>query len=318
MGGNDVNRSAHFKAEASRVYPRPSEVDSWAEALLREAEKTGVEGEYLDFNPITVPFGNGPNTLVNRYVKFTAEDGRRPFYGYWQPALNQPAPLLINLPGYGGSISMHPQIADLGYNILHISPQGYVLPGNTVQELAMPDGTWPVLPNTAAGKRGGYADWLSDCLLAIRWAQGQPGVLPGRLSLFGTSQGGGGSLLLASILGPERVRCVCADLPFLTHFPASCLEGEAYGLLRPVYEEIPHDTFWRNLGYIDTVSHAHRLTMPVMLSAGGADDTCPPVTVEHLFALLPGTKQYTFLREQVHTHSRSSMVLFSAWLKLYA
>lgn len=29
----------------------------------------------LDDMPIRVPFGNSPNTLVNRYVKFTASDG---------------------------------------------------------------------------------------------------------------------------------------------------------------------------------------------------------------------------------------------------
>ena len=58
--------------------------------------------------------------------------------------------------------------------------------------------------------------------------------------------------------------------------------------------------------------------MPVMLSAGGADDTCPRETIEHLFQLLPNTKQYTFLEHQVHTHSRSSMYLFAAWLRMYA
>ena len=124
--------------------------------------------------------------------------------------------------------------------------------------------------------------------------------------------------MLASILGPERVRCVCADLPFLTGFPLSGLNGEAYGLLRPAAEQVPPDQFWRRLGFVDTLSHSHRLTMPVMLSAGGADDTCPPAPIELLFARLPGTKQYTYLEHQIHTHSRSSMVLFGGWLQLYA
>lgn len=304
--------------EALPNYPTPEEVAVWAVQILDSTESVAVEGTDSEFMPVTVPFGNGPNTLVNRYVKFTASDHRRPFWGYWQPALNQPAPLLINLPGYGGSISVHPQIADLGYNILHISPLGYVTPEGICSELTMPNGKWPVLPNTAAGVPGGYADWLSDCILAIRWAEQRTEVLPGRLSFFGTSQGGGTSLLLASILGAERVRCVCADLPFLTDFPASNLGGDAYSLLRPVYETVPHKDFWRRLGYVDTISHAHRLSMPVMVSSGGKDSVCPSVTVEHLFRLLPGTKQYTYLENQVHTHSRSSMYLFAAWLKMFA
>ena len=302
----------------AKYYPLPAEIDDWCARIAAEAEAVSVEAEELDITPIRLEFGNSPNTLENRYVRFTAGDGRRPFYGYWQPAMNGPAPLVINLPGYGSSISLHPQLSDLGYNILHISPLGYVTPDGPVQALAMPDGNWPVLPNTAAGTPGGYEAWLSDCLLAIRWAMARPDVLPGRLSLFGTSQGGGGSLLLASILGPERIRCVCADLPFLTDFPDTQLSGPAYGLLRPVYDAVPREDFWRRLGFIDALSHAHRLTMPVMLSAGGADDTCPAATVEALFQRLPGTKQLTYLQHQVHTHSRSSMYLFASWLKMFA
>lgn len=304
--------------EALPVYPSKEQVNAWAAEQLLRSENVSVTGEPVDYTPIRLPFGNSPNTLVNRYVRFTAGDGRRPFYGYWQPALNTPAPLLINLPGYGSSITMHPQISDLGYNILHISPLGYVTPEKACEELALSDGNWPVLYNTAAGIPGGYEDWISDCLLAVRWAQEQPEVLPDRLSFFGTSQGGGGSLLMASILGPKRVRCVCADLPFLTNFPRSGLEGDAYQILRPAYDTVPHSDFWARLGYIDTMSHAHRLTMPVMLSAGGADRTCPPITIEALFQRLPSTKQYTYLEHQVHTHSRSSIYLFSAWLRMYA
>jgi len=307
-----------FVEQAKEFYPSIEEIDNWALEQEKRAEAVSIEGEFLDYVPIRVPFGNSPNTLINRYVRFTAGDGRRPFYGYWQPALNQPAPLLINLPGYGSSITMHPQISDLGYNILHISPLGYVMPEEIVEELALPDGNWPVLPNTAEGVPGGYKDWISDCLLAVKWALEQPEVLPDRLSFYGTSQGGGGSLLCASILGAEKVRCVCADLPFLTAFPLSGLEGNAYGLLKPVYERTPHRDFWYRLGFIDTICHAHRLTMPVMLSSGGEDTVCPSITVENLFRRLPGSKQYTYLEHQVHTHSQSSMYLFSSWLRMYA
>ncbi len=304
--------------QINQYYPAAPEVDAWCAGLLEQTEAVSVQGELLDDNPLREPFGNCPNTLINQYVRFTAGDGRRDFYGYWQPALKSPAPLLINLPGYGGYMSLHPQLCDQNFHVLHISPLGYVTPQGARKELALPDGNWPVLPNTALNLPGGYADWLSDCLLALRWALEQPGVQRDRLSLFGTSQGGGGSLLLASILGPERVRCVCADLPFLTGFPLSGLNGEAYGLLRPAAEQVPPDQFWRRLGFVDTLSHSHRLTMPVMLSAGGADGTCSPASIELLFARLPGTKQYTYLEHQIHTHSRSSMVLFGGWLQLYA
>ena len=203
------------------------------------------------------------------------------------------------------------------YNILHISPLSYVSPDGPDLSCAMDDGNWPVLHHTAMGLPGGYEDWLLDCLLAISWAKTQPGVLADRLSFFGTSQGGGGSLLLASIL-QGAVRCVCADLPFLTAFPLSGLSGEAYGILQEAYGTVEPSLFWNRLGFIDTVSHSHRLTMPVMLSAGGKDQVCPPATIEFLFSRLPGSKQFTFLEDAVHTHSRQSMILCRSWMALYA
>ena len=303
-------------SRAFGFYPSSGEVDRWAEQLLGKSRSIRVSAAFTEDNPISHAFGNGPNNLVNRFVRFDTDTGHT-FWGYWQPAMKQPAPLLVNLPGYGSYISSHPQINDDNYNILHISPLGYVSPAGPDRARAMEDGNWPVLPNTAMGLPGGYEEWLLDCLLAIRWAIHAPGVMDGRLSLYGTSQGGGGALLLASIL-KDQVRCVCADLPFLTGFPLSGLEGDAYGILKPALSVTEEALFWNRLGYIDTVSHSHRLTMPVMLSAGGRDTVCTPVTVEALFQKLPGTKQYTFLQDNIHTHSRQSMFLFRSWLALYA
>lgn len=69
--------------------------------------------------------------------------------------------------------------------------------------------------------------------------------------------------------------CLCRS-SLLTDFPATELEGPAYSILKPAYEETDHTLFWNQLGYVDTLSHAHRINVPVMLSAGGLDNTCPP------------------------------------------
>lgn len=301
---------------AFSCYPSPCEVDAWADALLRRCHKLQISAEILDFNPVTESFGNNPNSLVNRYVRFILSNGHV-FYGYWQPAMKQPAPLLINLPGYGSCISFHPQINDDGYNILHISPLGYVEPSRVHREQFQKVGTWPVLHNTAMGLPGGYEDWLVDCLMAIDWAKKLPQCLQDRVSLFGTSQGGGGALLLASVL-QNQIRCVCADLPFLTAFPLTQLEGAAYGILQQAYRSIPPELFWNRLGYVDTLSHGRRIQVPVMLSSGGQDTVCPSKTIEMLYQKLPNiSKQYTYLKDNVHTHSRQSMVLFRSWLALH-
>ncbi len=301
---------------AFSFYPDNGAVDMWCSRVAAQAEREPINGEFTDISPVKENFGCCANTLVNRYVRFE-RGSEHVFWGYWQPAIKQPAPLLINLPGYGGFINLHPQLCDDGFNVLHISPMGYVWPDGLRQGQKMSDGNLPVLPNTAKGLPGGYEDWLTDCMLAVRWALSRHEVSSDRFSVYGMSQGGGTSLLLASLMR-DRVNCVCADLPFLTAIPLSGLKGEAYGMLEPIYNETGHEEFWRRMGYFDTISHAHRLDMPVMLGGGGKDDVCPHKTVEMLFSRLPGTKQYTFLRDGIHTHSRESMLLFRTWMRLYA
>ena len=71
--------AAKFLEEASPCYPAASQVDAWAEQLLARSQAVPVTGEPLVFTPIRLSFGNSPNTLENRYIRFTAGDGRRPF-----------------------------------------------------------------------------------------------------------------------------------------------------------------------------------------------------------------------------------------------
>ena len=75
---------------------------------------------------------------------------------------------------------------------------------------------------------------------------------------------------------------------------------------------------WRALGFIDTLSHARRLTLPVMLTAGGEDTACPPATIESLFEKLPATRMYCHLHGQEHDYTQEFIALAAAWFRLYA
>ena len=76
--------------EARKAYPSHEEVDQWAEQLLRQSETVAIHAEFVDYCPITVPFGNSPNTLVNKYVKFTASDKHFMAIGSPQSELQPP------------------------------------------------------------------------------------------------------------------------------------------------------------------------------------------------------------------------------------
>lgn len=296
-------------------YPSLQEVDAWADSVWALANSKTCRGEVLERNGLTHSWGTFYNWSM-LYVRFTPA-GEQPYYGIWQPSLSGPAPLVVHVPGYGAEMCALPEVVAAGYNVLHISPLGYATPDGPAMHMQK-DGQWQVLPETVtSGAKGGYREWLAQCLLAIRWAQGQPGVLPGRVSFFGTSQGGGGSLLLGSLFAGKGVRCVAAEQPFLTNFPLAAGRG-AYFLADLGLAETGEQEGWRALGFIDTLSHAHRLTCPTLLTAGGIDVTCPPETVQTLFERLTGIRSFTYYPDQPHGYTPTFAQLVLAWLRCYA
>jgi cephalosporin-C deacetylase-like acetyl esterase len=299
-----------------QYYPSSEEVDAWIQSIWQMSESVSCQAEQLPVNGFSHSLGIH-HAKGFQYVKFTRED-RRVFYAYWQPTWSGPAPLLVHVPGYGAEISTHPELVSEGYNVLHISPLGYATPDGP-NESKMREGIWPVLPDTiTSGAEKGYKLWLLDCLLAIKWAMQRPEVIRDRVSFFGTSQGGGGALLLGSMFKDKGVRCVAADVPFLTNFPMANGRG-AYGNAKNALDKLDStDVGWRALGFIDTLSHAGRLTIPVLLTAGGQDLACPAETVESLFHALPGCKSYTYLSNSVHRYTHEFLSLVMAWFRLYA
>lgn len=258
------------------------------------------------FMPSLFPF---QSICDNSFFEFKRKEAV--FYAYFQPALSTPAPLLVHTPGYGGEISLHPELATR-YNVLHVNPLGYTGPDG-MDNSKKRGGIFPVLPDTVlSGGRLGYKEWLADCVTAINWANAQESVLPDRMSFFGFSQGGGAALLLGSVYQGKGVRCVAASQPFLTDFKAADFRG-AYSMAKVdkgLYEEA--------FTYIDTLNHVERLTVPVLLTAGGEDGVCPTECIENLYTRLKNNKSFTYFKDITHCYNRQFLSLATAWFELYA
>lgn len=305
-------------------YPTQGEIDSWCANLLDRAENTKFTATPLNTPSYSFSLAVR-HTRGNTYIAFESPSFDT-FYGYWQPVPHGgPAPLLVHVPGYGAELSTHPELVAAGFNVLHVNPQGYGTPTGPDESKKI-GGEWPVMAQTV-GTCGqcGYVDWLRDALVAVGWARSQPMVQPGRLGFFGTSQGGGGSLLLGSLLRDLGARAVAADLPFLTNYPlvAGLTDTGAYRLtftpMKQLKQENPASVpaAWKALGFVDTMSHVHRLTMPVMLTAGTEDTATPVVSIKPLFEALPGTRSYTELAGQTHAYTVPFLRLAEAWFGMY-
>lgn len=299
-----------------RHYPEKEERDQWIKSIWELAESAPVTAEVIEDNGFRPQLGLFHQAHF-RYVRFDVP-GFESFYAYWQPALSGPAPLLVHVPGYGSEMVSHPELAYQGYNILHISPMGYTTPQGSVDSKKI-DNEFQVLPESiTSAAQAGYRIWLANCIQAVSWATGLDCVLKKRISFFGTSQGGGTALLLCSVFKGKGVRCVAADVPYLTDFPQAVHSNSYEIVLQTLEKMTSQQAGWRAIGFIDTVNHADRLTVPVLLTSGGADDVCPPGTIQHLFEKLPGTKSLTHLEGMAHGFTPQFLHLVSAWFRLYA
>jgi cephalosporin-C deacetylase-like acetyl esterase len=218
---------------------------------------------------------------------------------------------------------VHPELVAEGFNVLHVNPCGYHGPAGADTSRMRDGKQWPVLPETAESLgRSGYVDWLGDALAAVGWARRLDQVQADRVGTFGTSQGGGGALLVGSLLGDD-CRAVCADVPFLTGFPVALeqlSDPGVYGMIWSHWHETEGERrgqVRRAVCMIDTCAHAHRLKMPVLLTLGQRDNACPPATIRTLFDRLPATRSLTEIADQGHAHTVEFLALARAWMALH-
>ena len=299
----------------SKYYPTQNELDEWIEGIHRDAEAADFKAE-IDPNPyIKGDFGqfHAPAHLV----KFT-RDGHV-FWGNCQfRQTGSPSPLLVQLCGYSGEMSCDYDIAAQGYNLLQLSPLGYWTPEGYDTSLLRKD-YWPVLEDTIlSDAKRGYREWLIDAVCATNWARKRDRVLEDHVSFYGGSQGGGTSILLGSLYKDRGIACVAADEPFLTNFSLANFRG-AYGLASNGMNSMSDEAAaWHALGFIDTCNHVSRISFPVLLTAGGADTTCPPDTVKSLYERLSCLKSLTYMPKQGHATGQLFIKLAMAWFSLYA
>lgn len=289
-------------------------VDEWVASIRRDGERPCTYyKEYID--PFSIPMYVFQSIGADYFLRIESE-GYAPFYCYFQPCFNKQAPLLVHTPGYGGEISMHPELAQY-FNVLHINPLGYVTPKGKDESKMTMGGVGSVYPDTFySGARDGYRTWLVNCAMAVNWALKQENVLPGRVSFFGTSQGGGAAMLLGSIFS-DITKAVASDQPFLTNLKLADHKG-AYGMGLTLFADANPADMEQATYLIDTVNHVHRFTFPVLLTSGGQDGTCPPETIADLFSKIKGTKSYTHFDHLPHGYNREFVQMAKAWFLIYA
>jgi cephalosporin-C deacetylase len=223
-------------------------------------------------------------------------------------APHKPWPVVITAPGYGGE-QQGVMLAECqrGYAILQVYPRGQgesaepgkAKPDKLTGKLDGPDGAY---------YQGAYA----DVIRAIDFAVSRKDIDPDRVALVGTSQGGGIALAAASL--DPRVKAVVAHVSFLCDVRQS---ARVPSLVKTLLDRAHRndEAALRTLDYFDPLQLVSRLRAPVLISAGGKDQTCPAPTIRSVYDRIPGNARTLKVYPKLtHTSCVDFHNLSWAWL----
>jgi cephalosporin-C deacetylase len=293
MPRTDMSRSE--LREYAPVLPEPADLaDFWAESLAEArrvplaADFTPVETGLPVFTTYDVTFCGFGRTAVRAWLHVPA---------YWSEH-DDPLPTVVQYQGYGGGRGLAQENtfwAGAGYAHLVMDTRGQGS-GWSSGDTPDPDGSLPAQPGFLTKGVSDPATYYYrrvyvDAVRAVEAARSHPAVDQGRVAVTGSSQGGGITLAVASLV-PGLV-AVMPDVPFLADFPRAVdIAGtEPYAELERYLasHRDQAETVFRTLSYFDVAVLGKAATAPALFSVGHMDQTCPPSTVYAAFNAYGGT-----------------------------
>lgn len=225
-----------------------------------------------------------------------------------------PLRAIVSAPGYGGlQQGIMLDECQRGYAILQVFPRSQgpskelwsVVPGDA-EKL-----TWNLQQPEGAYYQGAYA----DVIRGVDYLLTRDDIQHDAIAIAGTSQGGGIALAVAAL--DPRLKAVVAHVPFLCDVRrAARTEGS---LIRNLLEtaKMNDEPHLRVLEHFDPLKLAASLRVPVLISAGGRDTTCPPQTIQAVFDRITSVKSLFHDPELPHTSSERFYKMTWSWLDEY-
>lgn len=284
--------------------PDTGDIESFWRGTLAQLARVPIDAEVAEAHE-SVPYSSHVVTLRSLGGVRIRARLALPVQGEAPP---NPWPLIVTAPGYGGE-QQGVMLGDCqrGYAVLQVFPRGQ----GASAALGKVDGdklTGHLNRPEDAYYRGAYA----DIIRAIDYAVSRPDIDPHRIALVGTSQGGGIALAVGSL--DPRVKAVVAHVPFLCDVR---LASRTPSLVKRLLDQAGRndEAALDTLDYFDPLRLVPRLRSPVLIGAGGKDDTCPPATIRSVYDRIPGPgktlKVYPELR---HTSCVDFYNLSWTWL----
>ena len=239
--------------------------------------------------PVVTPYDAGLSGVEVYDVTFSGFAGDPITAWLLLPLEGDRLPAVVEFNGYGGGRGLpHEHLAwvNAGYAYLFMDTRGQGSNWGSGGDTPDPHGTGPAYVGSMT--RGiespetyYYRRVFTDGVLAVDTVRSLDRVDATRVSVTGTSQGGGIAIAVAAL--SDGLVGAMPNVPFLQNFERAIgftnanPYAEIVGYLS-VHRDAK-DLVYRTLSYFDGVSFAKRATAPALYSVALMDEICPPATV---------------------------------------
>ena len=274
--------------------PNPPDFDAfWADAVKRLDETVPVDAR-LELVPEK---SKGP---CNYYrVSFATYGGRRVYGWLSEPKdLTRKWPVRLSVPGAG--IGASGTGSGAGAIFLTMNVHSYQQPETTQEErkarydaqdaqYAKPNGVARYCQAGIHKSREDYFYYASILGInrAVNWLAARPECDLSDFSYSGTSQGGGFGLYLCGL--NKHITKGCIFVPAITDLLGDVVDGRQSGWPRIIEAQKAENraAAAKNAPYFDAANFARRITIPVRVVVGFADQTCAPCAVYAGYNVIP-------------------------------
>lgn len=224
-------------------------------------------------------------------------------------APSKPWPVLITAPGYSGrALSVMLSECQRGYAILQVFPRGQ---GESARYFKLKGDKLSTSLDTPEGAYYKYA--YADIIRMIDYVVTRPDIDSSRMAMVGTSQGGGISLAITAL--DNRIKAVVAHVPFLCNMRLAATVPNS--LVKKLLDRSHSNSepYLKTLDYFDPLQLAPWIHVPVLMSAGGRDDTCPMGTIRSVYDRIHSNKELRIYPNLPHTSCQDFYNQSWRWLE---
>jgi cephalosporin-C deacetylase-like acetyl esterase len=219
---------------------------------------------------------------------------------YRTPKNKRNVPAILQLPSLGGGFTNPKSLEEqplygvpLDFAVLSLNIRGH---GNSKDQLNVGKDIFTYITHNLYDKnKYVYRGAVADAIRGLDFLSQRLEIDKGKIAIEGASQGGGLSLIVSAL--DSRVRLCAVDVPFLCDIEnlttqTGWVKNEIEKYIKK-NKNLSYQQALSNLSYFDTKNFASMIKIPVLMSTGLQDNTCPPATNFATFNQIKSTfKQY--------------------------